>query len=423
MRLYNIVLSLLLITLVGAAGCSKAKIASKATPSSTSDLGAIVEAKVKATLTAVAATATVTVAEPVVPIPTIPATMLAPTPVPAMAPTVGAPVPTPTLAPTPTTTPVPPTPTPTPIPDRWAIQFEIEHGRKPTAEDRADYEWSLAFQAEHGRPPTDLEWTMHWWSVHLGVSPGSRSVSAGGATAYSIQANEYGEGYGLKGPPRLWVVIGDKPSGTTTEFISTESPWRKLLVIRTSCSTPRGVYPLSIQAGSSDGVTFSSGVAELRVGSPLTESSSGTFTGSFLRDTVSLRTGGPSTLTNGPFLNLQFCNKPEKRVLKVIVHSVTTAQGAALPLRSPMLLETLVGPVAAGQDFYLDPVNAMNALYAAGTEPWRLAGPVGSLEWPIREGQYFLYFPWSGFEQLSQPGAGKPAYVTYQVEIVPEASQ
>jgi len=145
--------------------------------------------------------------------------------------------------------------------------------------------------------------------------------------------------------------------------------------------------------------------------------------GQVLGACVSVRTGGPSTLTTGPFLNLQFCDKPEKRVLKVVVQSVTMAQGAALPLRSPMLLQSLVGPVAAGQDFYLDPVNAMNALYAAGTEPWRSAGPVGSLEWTIWGGQYFLYFPWSEFEQLGQPGSGKPAYVTYQVEIVPEGSQ
>lgn len=401
MRLYKIALVLLLIVLVGAAGCSKAKIASKATPSPTSDLGAIVEATVKAELTAIAATATVTVAEPVVPTLTISATMPAPTPVPTMAPTVGALVPTPTLAPSPTPTALPPTPTPCIVRE----YVEQHSGSLRIIRQLCDGRYVDVGPFVPGYTPV-----FGRWIDPLRVSPGSRSVPAGASTVYDVST--YGSSYSYV-PDVSWVIKGDLPPATTVDLFTTASPLGKQLVVRTSCSTPQGVYYIGIQViGGGAG-----GVAELRVGSPLTESSPGTFTGSFLRDTVSVRTGGPSTLTNGPFLNLQFCDKPEKRVLKVVVHSVSTAQGAAMPLRSPMLLETLVGPVAVGEEFYLDPVNAMNALYAAGTEPWRLTGPVGSLEWTIREGQYFVYFPSSSVEKQ------QPAYVTYQVEIVPEVPQ
>jgi hypothetical protein len=40
----------------------------------------------------------------------------------------------------------------------WEAAFEREHGRKPTAEDRADRAWSLEFLRTNGRPPTQADW-------------------------------------------------------------------------------------------------------------------------------------------------------------------------------------------------------------------------------------------------------------------------
>ncbi|MBI2952802.1 MAG: c-type cytochrome [Chloroflexi bacterium] len=46
--------------------------------------------------------------------------------------------------------------------DSWEAKFQAEHGRAPTAQDKADREWSLAFLAANGREPSDADWIRRW---------------------------------------------------------------------------------------------------------------------------------------------------------------------------------------------------------------------------------------------------------------------
>src|SRR5262245_21418646 len=52
-----------------------------------------------------------------------------------------------------------------PAPD-WEAEFERGHGRKPTAEDRADRAWSLGFLRQNGRAPTPAEWEARYRQAH-----------------------------------------------------------------------------------------------------------------------------------------------------------------------------------------------------------------------------------------------------------------
>lgn len=49
--------------------------------------------------------------------------------------------------------------------DPWAVQFEAEHGRPPTAQDRAARDWSLQFLRTTGRAPTQADWEGYWRST------------------------------------------------------------------------------------------------------------------------------------------------------------------------------------------------------------------------------------------------------------------
>lgn len=40
----------------------------------------------------------------------------------------------------------------------WEEDFMAQHGRAPTAEDRADREWSMGFLAQTGKAPSDADW-------------------------------------------------------------------------------------------------------------------------------------------------------------------------------------------------------------------------------------------------------------------------
>jgi DMSO/TMAO reductase YedYZ molybdopterin-dependent catalytic subunit len=54
-----------------------------------------------------------------------------------------------------------------PAPERnWEAEFERAHGRKPTADDRADRAWSLEFLRKNGRPPTQAEWEARFREAH-----------------------------------------------------------------------------------------------------------------------------------------------------------------------------------------------------------------------------------------------------------------
>jgi hypothetical protein len=57
----------------------------------------------------------------------------------------------------------------------WASQFEAEHGRKPTEQDKSIALDSFAFWRETGRAPTDYEWRYHHYT---GKWP--RAASGGG---------------------------------------------------------------------------------------------------------------------------------------------------------------------------------------------------------------------------------------------------
>jgi DMSO/TMAO reductase YedYZ molybdopterin-dependent catalytic subunit len=54
-----------------------------------------------------------------------------------------------------------------PAPD-WEAEFERVHGRKPTAEDRADRAWSLEFLRKNGRAPSQAEWEARYRETHPG---------------------------------------------------------------------------------------------------------------------------------------------------------------------------------------------------------------------------------------------------------------
>ncbi len=44
----------------------------------------------------------------------------------------------------------------------WEDDFAREHGRAPSAQDKADRDWSSAFLVANGRPPADPEWRKHF---------------------------------------------------------------------------------------------------------------------------------------------------------------------------------------------------------------------------------------------------------------------
>ncbi|MBI3979094.1 MAG: c-type cytochrome [Chloroflexi bacterium] len=52
------------------------------------------------------------------------------------------------------------------VADPWAVAFQTNNGRAPTAQDRADREWSLQFAREKGRSPTQEDWERRWFETH-----------------------------------------------------------------------------------------------------------------------------------------------------------------------------------------------------------------------------------------------------------------
>ncbi|TAK32852.1 MAG: hypothetical protein EPO21_14400 [Chloroflexota bacterium] len=236
-------------------------------------------------------------------------------------------------------------------------------------------------------------------------SPATRSIPAGASTVFALSIPS------LSGSPvsPTWLVIGGLPQGARAEFINRPVPWEKQLVIRTSCSTPKGVYQVAVQASGTDGAFI--GSAGLSVLDPLVESPPGTYSTSLAQGTVDVLRGGPSTLERGLFLNLQFCDTPQKRKLSVTVQSVESATGAPLPSRTPVLLESRVGPASAGQNFNTSPVFSFNAVDVGPTN----SNGIDHIEWPLQSGQYFLFLGQSPLDPREPPGN-----VRYQVEIMSE---
>lgn len=153
------------------------------------------------------------------------------------------------------------------------------------------------------------------------------------------------------------------------------------------------------------------GSVPLRVLDSLVESSPGTYSADIGRDTITVRAGGPTTVLDGPFLNLQFFDTRMKRLLKITVVSITSDAGTRLDKVPIGLCRSMIGPVDAGQEIQTGIGGYFpNAQYVV-SEFGR------SLEWVIQSGEYFLLFGISPFNQ-AYPPEKRVATVVYEVAIV-----
>ncbi len=238
----------------------------------------------------------------------------------------------------------------------------------------------------------------------VSLDPPSQTIPAGASTSFFVSvAPETASGTSIK-----WSVAG-LPSGATLESEPYASPFHTTQIIHTTCATPPGTSTLQVKAevaGASQSTNFT-----LQITDRLKDSSSGSYAGSFSKDTINLRHGGPSTLQYGPFLNLQFCDSPAPRKLRVNVQAVTSVAGT--PLSEPpsfSLFRSFVWPpphnlqtVGGG---YI--VNARQVAQSQGK----------TLEWQISGGVHVLMFHRSPFQD-SQPPEARPATVSYTVQVGP----
>jgi len=208
-----------------------------------------------------------------------------------------------------------------------------------------------------------------------------------------------------------WSIEG-LPSGASAEFSTGIGyPVDGVLLIRTSGTSPPGIYPLGVTL-SSDEHTWSEEITL-----ELTPCQEMVQTGTFVTQTgVAQLAGGPSTLVygNGSYV-MVFCASTTARRLTVRVQSATNQQG-----------EPWTGTDAALTLFRLldwPPPDAITEIVTENRDDRNVesvaTGDDGILSWDITPGVFFIYFPQHQFRETpSEIARFSPAIsVTYHIDV------
>ena len=209
-----------------------------------------------------------------------------------------------------------------------------------------------------------------------------------------------------------WSIKGLPPGADAEVSTAIGYPVDGVLLIRTTGSSPSGIFPLEVVLSAGERTWSQSITLEL---TPCEETIR---TGTFVTQTrVAQLAGGPSTLTygNGSHV-LVFCEGETPRRLIVHVESATNDQGA-----------TWTGPDASLTLYRLlewPPPSEISEI-VTGNRDDRNAERVamsddGSLAWDITPGAFFIYFPQHQFRG-AQSAIGEfeaDISVTYLLDVV-----
>lgn len=245
----------------------------------------------------------------------------------------------------------------------------------------------------------------------LTVSPTLQTLPAGASAFFVVEASA--DGARPETALRWWVER--LPPGATADWLASAVPWQVYLSVHTPGTMHDGAYELSLRCGaaplpSGEVPAGPTGYlpAHVTIQGRLTPVSPGVFSGSFLTSTVEVRRGGPSTLAYGPSLVIPLWGGQGGRTFKMIVESVTSEAGTALPNTTPyVFLRALSWPPP--QSF-----QTMGGGYVPNASLVRSGS--GWLDWEVSEALYVLVFLRSPLDDALPPEQ-RPATLTYRLEL------